>query len=64
MKKFEKKSFGFRKNTDTEIGPWLRFPIQKPGFGCTLVKGSKKLTHAATMESAMAVLAAKFEISR
>jgi hypothetical protein len=39
---FEKKSFGFKKNffgsdTDTEIGPWFRFPIPKPGFGCTLI---------------------------
>ena len=47
MRKFEKikkKKFRFEKNTDTEIGPWLRFPIQKPGFGRTLLKGSKKLT--------------------
>ena len=32
---FPKKSFG--SNTDTEIGPWFRFPILKPGFGCTLI---------------------------
>ena len=47
MRKFEKlqkKSFGFGKNTDTETGPWLWFPIQKPGFRRTLVKGGKKLT--------------------
>ena len=46
MRKFEKlkKSFGFGKNTDTEIGPWLPFPIQKPGFRRTLVKGDKKHT--------------------
>ena len=32
---FGKKSFG--SDTDTEIGPWFRFPISKPGFGRTLV---------------------------
>ena len=31
----EKKSFG--SDTDTEIGPWIWFPILKPGFGCTLL---------------------------
>ena len=31
----EKKSFG--SDTDTEIGPWFRFLISKPGFGRTLV---------------------------
>ena len=30
---FGKKSFG----SYTEIGPWFRFPILKPGFGRTLV---------------------------
>ena len=30
----EKKKNG--SDTDTEIGPWFRFPIPKPGFGCTL----------------------------
>ena len=40
--KSEKKSFSFEKkkrncgsDTDTEIGPWNRFPIPKPGFICT-----------------------------
>ena len=39
MRKFEKnkKSLCFGKNTNTEIGPWLRFPIQKPGFAHTLI---------------------------
>ena len=35
----KKKSFGFEKKKigyDTEIGPWFRFPIPKPGFGRTL----------------------------
>ena len=37
----KKKSFGFGKKnfgseTDTEIGPWFRFPIPKPNFGLTL----------------------------
>ena len=27
---------GFGSDTDTDIGPWFRFLIQKPGFGCTL----------------------------
>ena len=45
MKKFEKlkkkKKFRFwkkkfRSDTDTEIEPWFRFLIPKPGFGCTL----------------------------
>ena len=39
MKKIEKISIGFGQKkfgTDTEIGPWFRFPIQKPGFGRTL----------------------------
>ena len=41
MKNFEEKSFGFGKkdlgsDTNTEIGPWFRFPIPKPGFGRTL----------------------------
>ena len=30
----KKKSFG--SDTDTEIRPWYRFPIPKPGFGRTL----------------------------
>ena len=45
----KKKSFGFGKNvsvsekksfgsdTDTEIGPWFRFPIPKPSFAHTLI---------------------------
>jgi hypothetical protein len=42
--KCEKKGFGFGKknfgsDTNTEIGPWFRFPIPKPGFGLTLVCG-------------------------
>ena len=40
MKKFGKKSFGFGKKSfgsDTEIGPWFRFPIPKPSFGRTLM---------------------------
>ena len=41
MKIFEKQCFGFRKkvnsDTDTEIGPWFRFPIPNPGFGLTLI---------------------------
>ena len=39
-KKSLKKSFGFKKNgsdNDTEIGPWFRFPIPKPGFSRTLL---------------------------
>ena len=40
---FEKKSFGFGKksfgsDTDTEIGPWFRFTIPKPGVGRTLLQ--------------------------
>ena len=31
----EKKNFG--SDTNTESGPWFRFPIPKPGFGRTLV---------------------------
>ena len=34
MRKFEKKKFG--SDTDTQTGPWFRFLIPKPGFGCTL----------------------------
>ena len=39
---FQMFCFGFGKkkigsNTDTEIGPWFRFPIPKPGFGRTLL---------------------------
>ena len=42
LKKDWKKSFGFGKknfgsDTDTETGPWFRFPIPKPGFGRTLL---------------------------
>ena len=33
---FGKKLFGL--DTDIEIGPWLRFPIRKPGFSCSLLK--------------------------
>ena len=41
-KKNEKKSFSFGKknfgsNTDTDIGPWFRSPIPKPGFSRTLL---------------------------
>ena len=48
--KLEKKSFGFGKkefgsDTDTEIGPWFRFPIRKPGFGRTLLKLTTFLIH-------------------
>ena len=37
----KKKEIQFRKkkigsDTDTEIGPWVWFPIPKPGFGRTL----------------------------
>ena len=32
---FLNKSFGF--DNDTEIGPWFRFLIPKPGFGRTLL---------------------------
>ena len=35
----KKKEFQFREKrfgSDTEIGPWFRFPIPKPGFGCKL----------------------------
>ena len=28
--------------TDTEIRPWFRFPIQKPGFGHTLARTSPR----------------------
>ena len=39
--KIEKKKLRFQKEkkiaTDTEIGPWFRFPIPKPGFGRTLL---------------------------
>ena len=40
-KEIGKKSFGFGKqnfasDTDTEIGPWFRFPIPKSTFGRTL----------------------------
>ena len=40
---FWKKSFGFEKKirSDTEIGPWFRFPILKPGFGRTLFENVK-----------------------
>ena len=30
--RFGKKRFG----SYSKIGPWFRFPIPKPGFGCTL----------------------------
>ena len=41
-KHFLKKKFGlgkknFGSDTNTEIGPWFRFPIPKSGFGHTLV---------------------------
>ena len=32
-------------NTDTEIGPWFRFPIPKPGFGCTLYQKERTKSH-------------------
>ena len=32
----------FGSNTNTEIGPWFRFPIPKPGFGRTLNDRSVK----------------------
>ena len=32
---FGKKNFGF--DTNTEIGPWFRFPIPKTSFGHTLI---------------------------
>ena len=35
----EIKSFG--SNTDTEIEPWFRFSIRKPGFVCTLLSSQK-----------------------
>ena len=37
---FKNKGFGFGKKrfgSDTEIGPSFRFPIPKPGIGCTLL---------------------------
>ena len=40
LKFFEKKRVSVSEkkiSTDTEIEPWFRFPITKPGFGCTLV---------------------------
>ena len=42
MRKFERKSFNFGtktfgSDTDTEIGPWFRFPIPKPDFDRTLL---------------------------
>jgi hypothetical protein len=33
---WKKKSFGFGSHTNTQIGPWFRFPIPRPGFGRTL----------------------------
>ena len=42
MRKIRKQNFRFRKKkfgSDTEIGPWIRFPILKPSFGRTLVLG-------------------------
>ena len=46
----KKKSFGFGKknfgsDTDTEIGPWFRFPIPKPNFGRTLGDSELKKSH-------------------
>ena len=32
--RFPEKNFG--SETETEIGPWFRFPIPKPNFGLTL----------------------------
>ena len=34
--------WGIGSDTDTEIRPWLLFPIPKPGFGCTLVGATAK----------------------
>ena len=40
IEKFWKKSFVTKTfGSDTVIGPWFRFPIPKPSFGCTLVEG-------------------------
>ena len=38
-KKWKKRVSVWKKHfcTDTKIGPWFRFPIPKPGFGCTLL---------------------------
>ena len=38
LKKRRKNKFGFGKKSfgSTEIGPWFRFPIPKPGFSRTL----------------------------
>ena len=36
MKKKRVSVSGIRFGSDTEIGPWFRFPIPKPGFGCKL----------------------------
>ena len=44
---FGKKSFGSDIDTrliDTQIGPWFRFPIPKPGFGHTLLAYDPYLT--------------------
>ena len=37
LEKFETESFVFGKKigSNTKIGLWFRFPISKPGIGCT-----------------------------
>ena len=43
LNSLNQQSFDFGKkissDTKTEIGPWFRFPIPKPGFGFTLTHG-------------------------
>ena len=48
LNSLNQQSFDFGKkissDTNTEIGPWFRFPILKPGFGCTLPQPDSELT--------------------
>ena len=41
--------------SDTEIGPWFRFPIPKPGFGRTLKHApSERISHHCARAAATA----------
>ena len=53
------KVFGFGKkkfSSDTEIGPWFRFPIPKPNFGPTLVSRTLKTMRGEITTSPMNVV--------
>ena len=52
----------FKRSSDTENGPWFRFPIPKPNFGCILIAAARISSFGAWFQASPGVVVVLFII--